>query len=29
MFDQYFYVPGLLEKPELPDKIEKEELEEE
>ena len=29
MFDQYFYVPGLLESAELPDKIEKEQLEEE
>ncbi|MGB7574101.1 MAG: HD domain-containing protein [Thermodesulfobacteriota bacterium] len=29
MFDQHFYVPGLLEKAELPDKVEKDQLEEE
>jgi 3'-5' exoribonuclease len=29
MFDQHFYVPGLLEKAKLPDKIEKDQLEEE
>jgi hypothetical protein len=29
MFDQHFYVPPLSEKAELPDKIEKDQLEEE